>query len=441
MIKVGKGLSLILILTFVCQDTVFCIPQKNFTLRAPSHFSKTTEAFIEYQYEREKSGRFDSKLGGSWGDVFTTIIGSPKLFDLVSKYNLTLNEYRKVDKRTSLSTNRRDFKKLVEIGYLNCNASGKEHLYGGTVKLETMAKGTFVHKLHSMPYYPQSGNLKEYIGEIRKEVLFLIEKILEKMDNSVVFMFDIDETLVDSKRHPKIVKNFKDLLDVLRVRNHVVGIVTHRVATIQEFDGNNEAGIIERIHKSEQYIKTEEDLVKLGANINDFDFFVIGGLTPESSFVNYVRVKNRWTEKVVERIVPVDVPFKVTKIASLSQVDDILSKNFGLEIFNEAYVVSIDDDLSQGHSMMHGQPHIAEHAMLVDQFFPKMKESKSIGKTLKRIQKFGGVLIPHIDKGGRTLSFFNTPGAKKFEIFQRLGSEQLNNAYFAFEIEIGRAHV
>jgi len=51
--KIKKVFSLILIMTFLCQNVAFCATGKSFTLRAPSHFSKPTEEFIKNQHERK----------------------------------------------------------------------------------------------------------------------------------------------------------------------------------------------------------------------------------------------------------------------------------------------------------------------------------------------------------------------------------------------------
>ena len=52
--KFRKGLSLIIMVTFLCQNVVLGISEKDFTLRAPSHFSKSTKTFIKGQYKKER---------------------------------------------------------------------------------------------------------------------------------------------------------------------------------------------------------------------------------------------------------------------------------------------------------------------------------------------------------------------------------------------------
>ena len=51
--NIKKVFSLILIMTFLCQNAAFCATGRSFTLRAPSHFSKSTEEFVENQHERK----------------------------------------------------------------------------------------------------------------------------------------------------------------------------------------------------------------------------------------------------------------------------------------------------------------------------------------------------------------------------------------------------
>ncbi|MBU4312271.1 MAG: hypothetical protein KJ706_06110 [Candidatus Omnitrophica bacterium] len=53
MMKFKKGLSLIIIITFLYQNVAFSISEKDSALRPPSHFSKSTKAFIETQNEND----------------------------------------------------------------------------------------------------------------------------------------------------------------------------------------------------------------------------------------------------------------------------------------------------------------------------------------------------------------------------------------------------
>lgn len=48
-----KLISIFLAMTFLCQNVAFCLPERDFTLRPPSHFNKPTEEFIKRQNERE----------------------------------------------------------------------------------------------------------------------------------------------------------------------------------------------------------------------------------------------------------------------------------------------------------------------------------------------------------------------------------------------------
>jgi len=52
--KIRKGFYLISIITLLCRNVAFCFSQEDFTLRPPSHFSKSTESFIDIQTESGK---------------------------------------------------------------------------------------------------------------------------------------------------------------------------------------------------------------------------------------------------------------------------------------------------------------------------------------------------------------------------------------------------
>ena len=51
--KIGKAFSLILIMTFICQNMAFCIPQENFTLRAPLLSNKEMNNFVSLENQIE----------------------------------------------------------------------------------------------------------------------------------------------------------------------------------------------------------------------------------------------------------------------------------------------------------------------------------------------------------------------------------------------------
>lgn len=54
-----KITNIVLIFTltgvFLYQDTAFCAAGRSFILRAPSHFSKSTEAFVKSRHEKENN--------------------------------------------------------------------------------------------------------------------------------------------------------------------------------------------------------------------------------------------------------------------------------------------------------------------------------------------------------------------------------------------------
>ena len=49
------ALIFMLVGVFLCQDAAFCAAGKSFALRAPSHFSKSTEAFVKVRHEKENN--------------------------------------------------------------------------------------------------------------------------------------------------------------------------------------------------------------------------------------------------------------------------------------------------------------------------------------------------------------------------------------------------
>jgi len=49
-------LSIFIIMIFLCQDLAFCLPERAFALRAPSHFNEATQTWIEERHKEEESG-------------------------------------------------------------------------------------------------------------------------------------------------------------------------------------------------------------------------------------------------------------------------------------------------------------------------------------------------------------------------------------------------
>jgi len=89
---------------------------------------------------REKDGRYDQKPGGSPEDVWKKITGNETLKALAANGKLTVKKYREVDSSVSESTNRRDFRKLVEEGKLLPVGRVKE---GNTYRFTVPARPAF----------------------------------------------------------------------------------------------------------------------------------------------------------------------------------------------------------------------------------------------------------------------------------------------------------
>ena len=67
---------------------------------------------------RTKDGRYTLKPGGNWKDTLDTILNDQALLQAARSGLLTIPLFRQADSRVSPDTNRRDFKALVERGFL-----------------------------------------------------------------------------------------------------------------------------------------------------------------------------------------------------------------------------------------------------------------------------------------------------------------------------------
>ncbi|MBN2453875.1 MAG: hypothetical protein JXB40_06445 [Candidatus Omnitrophica bacterium] len=78
-------------------------------------------------------GTFKRKPGGSFKDTIDIILDDSYLYSSAKKGNLTIPQYLSVDQRVASSTKKRDFAKLVELGYLRLtNNLSKPYKYAMT---------------------------------------------------------------------------------------------------------------------------------------------------------------------------------------------------------------------------------------------------------------------------------------------------------------------
>ncbi|MFA4990996.1 MAG: hypothetical protein WC569_00245 [Candidatus Omnitrophota bacterium] len=297
-------------------------------------------------------------------------------------------------------------------------ALARDHLTGKQeMAVNYFVEPSFADMTRRIRDYPVLINVSEDDDNNR---LKAISDTLQDIKEPVIVMFDIDETLWDLRRQPKI-KNLKKLLEVLRGNDNVIaGIVSHGAALVQIPGEINRKDVLKGIRKAKRYIENTEDFTRLGIKRSDFDFIVKGVMIddPHYKLMTYVRVnKGRWSGdgRTIERIVPITGNWQVGKLVSLAYVDDVFSKGLGLDIFNKASLITIDDDLLQGHSLVNLHPHAANHTETVEKFFSDIKDSKMVQETLTRIKKVTGIVMPQI-KGGVALSFVNSGDSKQFDL-------------------------
>ncbi len=380
-------------------------------------------------YERMIAGDPDRRFVGErparWKSVFDTIARSPRLLNLAIEGRLRIKDYREVDKSHTYKMNRADFLKLVEMGYM----SKEGHIYKLTEEGKRLSPETFASRIRSMKEYPvvRFSSLEQAEAYAKTNYVVILKKIaaiLKRIEHPVVFVFDLDGTLsfkddegVVNFRfdgYPKT-KYFKELLDVLRISNHIVGMATSRSVIIDKLESDKEKDFIKGFTESERYREIKQELVALGVKIDDFDFFVTGVLIGEGGLIlkgeereyvlHYIRVKNRWSddrEEAFESIKPMEPKdlvkeqWKNQKFSLLSSVNDAFINRYGLNIFQGASIFTIDDDLLKGQSLMHMYPYIIEHAGEVTNFLSQVEDVEEIEKVLKGIRKTTGVVVPRI---------------------------------------------
>jgi|GEM_PF-5222556 len=267
---------------------------------------------------------------------------------------------------------------------------------------------SFAEIIRGIKEYPViMGFTKEYYDDRLKKV----SKALKGIKGPVVVMFDIDETLVDLKRQPKV-KNLKRLLKVLRANNNViVGIISNRAIPIQMPAKRNEKDILKAMRRSKKYSENTEDLRRVGVRRSDFDFIVkgvaIGMPTPQ--LMTYIRVNNRWSKgeqvNFIEKLEPININWQSGKFVSLAYVDDIFIKRIGMDIFNGAFLITIGDDLYLDHSLVHMCSYAAHHKENLEKLYSfVIKDFPLAKRTLARIKRAAGIIMPHVKENNR-LSF------------------------------------
>ncbi|HRY28484.1 MAG TPA: single-stranded-DNA-specific exonuclease RecJ [Elusimicrobiota bacterium] len=334
------------------------------------------------------------------------------------------------------------WEKLVRRGearVLDAGTHKKRYVYSVSLpapKAEpAKTAASFADEINKLSVYPVTISSQED----RQRTLNAISELLEEIDRPIVFMFDIDQTLMEKNGRP-LVRNFKELLRVLRRRNHLVGVVTHRAAVIEKLSGDTDGDAARDITQSAEYAELEQQLAGLGVRIDDLDYLAMGGVVlDENRYIGYVRTQNRFDKNrpgPAQRIYPVDAPWKTSKLFALSHADDLLADRLGRDNFDGADLVTIGDDLEKDHSTVHMQPHIPKHADRVADFLTQMKGSAVMQKTLAHLRKFTGIIPPNVSVHSKKIGFTNAAGVKDFSLPD--DAVEKDAAFFAMEETILR---
>ncbi|MBN2145362.1 MAG: hypothetical protein JW774_12140 [Candidatus Aureabacteria bacterium] len=258
---------------------------------------------------------------------------------------------------------------------------------------------TFQEMVHSLVEYPcitESGCRRN---------LRLIEALLEKFEHPIVFSLDIDYTLV-SKDKLKI-KYLKELILLLKRKGHLVGIVTHRVFMQFSYDDPDD---FEALKKDKEYIEIIDILSRYGLTLDDLDFFSIGVLTKDQNWHNFLRVRrNPGVNVFIETSEPIHYHqmSKTAKIASLAHIDKILRTVCHWDVFNGAFLMQVDDDGLQGHTMVSLNPMHVTHEAYIQRLKDELDDADSVWETMNRVRCFAGIIVP-VSKEGH-FTFTNIP--------------------------------
>ena len=247
----------------------------------------------------------------------------------------------------------------------------------------------------------------------RQETLARMDNLLKEIKLPVTIVFDIDDTLIGPDGEPKV-EGFAELVKVLRQNGHLVGIVTDRTATIDngvqigdsKIEDNELVTIVSNTHEFSRL--QNEDFVKLGVTVNDFDFFAMALFSfSDNKLYRYLRVQNRFAKEpaVLNRLVTVDNNHKAAKLAALAFVDNLFRAEWNLDLFKESYLVMIGDNLYIDHALVQLRPVIPTHK-------EKMKATKQALRQMGADKLFNrgkcSIIVPVVGKeqaGESTFSF------------------------------------
>ncbi|MDD5566049.1 MAG: glycosyltransferase, partial [Candidatus Omnitrophica bacterium] len=248
------------------------------------------------------------------------------------------------------------------------------------------------------------------VSEPTSLTLERLSQTIQTINGKKVIVFDIDDTLIDRGKIKVI--DFSSLIKTLHTTgDHLIGIVTDRVAMMQE-------PTISSFKTTPQYDELAQNLSSLGVAFDDFDFITLGALDAEMNWYRFVKGNRRGlsTSDSREELISLNPQERASfsKLAALAEVNEKLSDLYQTDsLFRNAGIVVFGDNLFFDHAVIIQQP-------LVSGQEKQINDMRSYLENRGALELFNGpvrasIVVPkakEIDIGKVELSLVSGPDVK-----------------------------